>query len=216
MLKDKILAELRKKYPGLSQTVLGLLAEKLEPTTTEESQIEAAVAGLENLPIKPADYAALLQREGDRRVSEAEKKWKKPADDKKEDKEDKKDEDPNNPNAALAKQLQAMMEKLNQIEQKDKQRTVAQKLEAQLKEKKIPLAFAKGLTIDSEDDLETAIQQAESSYQEVKQELTNQGLISGLPKPGGQAGGAAGAEKTAQQVDAEIKAWAEKDKVKSN
>jgi hypothetical protein len=210
MLKEKILAELRKKYPGLSSSVLGLLAEKLEPTTTEESQIEGAVAALENLPIKPSDYAAFLQKESDRRVTEALRK-KTPETEPK-PKED--ETDPKDPTSKLAKQLEALQQKLDSFERKESQRTIEQKLHDKLKEKKIPAQFARGILIEKEEDLETAVLEAETSYQEVKQHFTNAGLITGLPKPGG-TGAPAGTDKTAAQVDADIKAWAEKGKSKN-
>lgn len=204
-MRDKILAELRKKYPGLAANVLGLLAEKLEPTTTEESQIEAAVAGLENVPIKPADYAAFLQKESDRRVTEALKK--KPAEPTPTPQQ--KEEEPGDANSALAKQVAALMAKLEGLEKKETQKTVTEQLHAKLKEKKIPLHFAKN--IDSLDELDAAIEHAEKAYTEVKQELINDGLIASNGKPGGGTGGDQGT-KSKEAAAADIKAWAEKSK----
>jgi hypothetical protein len=203
-MREKILAELRKKYPGLSAAVLGLLAEKLEPTTTEESQIETAVSGLENLPIKPADYAALLQKEGDRRVTEALKK--KPTE---QTPTPQKEDEPADPTAKLMKQIEAMSAKLEAIEKKESQKTVAEQLHAKLKEKKIPLQFAQN--INSIEELDSAVETAEKAYTEVKQELINEGLISGLGKPGGGGADTLG-NKTKTAAEADIKAWAEKNK----
>ena len=204
-MKEKILAELRKKYPGLHASVLGLLAEKLEPTVTEDNQIEAAVTALETQPIKPADYAALLQKEGDRRVTEALKKKVDPP-------APKKEEDHTPPDdSAVGKQLQAVMAKLEALEKKENHKAVSEKFYAKLKEKKIPLQFAAGVSYESADDLEAAIQSAEKNFLDVKQEMINQGLVSGLGKPAGGGEGVPG-DKAATVLDAEIKAWAEKGK----
>jgi hypothetical protein len=208
MFKDKILAELRKKYPGLAANVLGLLSEKLEPTVTEEGQIETAVAGLENLPIKPQDLAAFLQKEGDRRVTEALKKKVEPTPPK--DDPAPKD-DPTDQSSALAKQLAALSAKLEAIEKKESQKTVTDQLHAKLREKKIPVQFASGIQIQSVEELDAAVQQAEATFTEVRQEMVNEGLVAALPKPGG-SGGFDPQTKNVAAVDAEIKAWAEKAK----
>ena len=69
--KAKILAQLVKDYPGLSKHVLGLIADKLAAKVTDESEIEGAIAELENTPISIKDYADFLQKETDRRVAAA-------------------------------------------------------------------------------------------------------------------------------------------------
>lgn len=72
---EKILAQLVAKHPGVSKSVLGLLAKKLADKVTEESQIEGVITDYEtNSPISIKEYADLLQSESDKRVTEALKK----------------------------------------------------------------------------------------------------------------------------------------------
>ncbi len=75
---DKILAQLLVRNPGVSKIVLGLLADKMASKITEENQIEGVIKEYENNSlISVAEYAALVQKEGDKRVSDALKKVKK-------------------------------------------------------------------------------------------------------------------------------------------
>jgi hypothetical protein len=207
MLKDKILAELRKKYPGLAANVLGLLAEKLEPTVSEESQIEAAVTALENSPIKPADYAQFVQKEGDRRVTEALKKTPPKTDPPKNDPP--KPADPNDPLAQLLQEVTKGTAKREQLEKREGQKTVTEQFHAKLTEKKIPISLAKIVNPESADQLDEALATVEAEWNTMKQDLTNQGLLTSLPKPGG-IGTPGVVEQKKDAVEADIKAWAQK------
>lgn len=73
MFKEKILAQLATKFPGVSKKFLSIWAAKLEAKVTEESAIEGVVNELDNLPIPIPDLALEFQKEGDRRVAEAKK-----------------------------------------------------------------------------------------------------------------------------------------------
>lgn len=73
-MKQKLLVQLITKYLGMSRIFLGLYANKLAAKVTEESQIQAVIDELENLPISIPELAAEFQKEGDRRVTEAQKK----------------------------------------------------------------------------------------------------------------------------------------------
>lgn len=201
MYKEKILAELRKKFPGLPANILGLIADKLSARATEESQIEGLVTELDNLPISITDYAAFLQKEGDRRVTEAEKKWKEknpdnpnPTDDK-----DKKDPPPNNP---LAKEMEELRKEFLALKQEKTQTELTTQLHAKLKEKKIPVQFAKGFTVDKAEDLDTVLESVEQHYTNTRQEMINSGLISSEAPVGG------GTTLKTDNVEADIKGWA--------
>ena len=74
---EKILAQLMAKNPGVSKVILGLIAKKIAEKVTEENQIEGAITEYEsNSPVTIAEYADLLQKEGDKRVATALKKAK--------------------------------------------------------------------------------------------------------------------------------------------
>lgn len=204
MHKAKILAQLQAKYPGVAKAVLELVADKLAQTVTEETAIEGAITELEKLPIGIKEYGDLLQKEGDRRVTEAQKKFK----------SEKEKDDPNPPNPgadpkdkgddSLKKMLEQLTAKIDNLEKKSSQQTLTEQLNKRLTEKKIPLQFVKGRTIESEDQLDTIEQEIEADYAAVKQELVNQGFVE-TPKPGG---GGKGGDPSKASVEADIKAWA--------
>lgn len=75
MLKQ-IQAKLEAKFPGLSKVFLGLIAAQMATKVTEESGIDAAIAELDNAPISITILASEFQKEGDRRVTDAEKTFK--------------------------------------------------------------------------------------------------------------------------------------------
>ncbi len=76
-MRKQILAQLRKQFTGVSEKVLGLIADKLAKTVTEESGIEDAITALDEGPISIKEYADFLQRDGDARVQAALAKVKK-------------------------------------------------------------------------------------------------------------------------------------------
>lgn len=203
MHKAKILAQLQAKYPGVAKAILELVADKLAQTVTEETAIEGAITELEKLPIGIKEYGDLLQKEGDRRVTEAQKKFK--------SEKDKDDPNPPNPGAdpkdkgddSLKKMLEQLTVKLDNLEKKSTQQSLSEQLNKRLADKKIPLQLAKGRTIESEDQLETIEQEIEADYAAMKQELVNQGFVE-TPKPGGGSGG----DPSKAAVEADIKAWA--------
>lgn len=203
MLRLKILAQLKTKYPGVASAVLELIATKLAATVTEEAGIDGAITGLDNMPITVTEYAELLQKEGDRRVTEAQKKFQK--NDKKDDPKD----DPNPPGGGddpmkvILKQMETMSKELADFKASKTRETLHEKLVAALKEKKIPTVLAKGRVIESEDQLEGLVTEIEADHVALKQDLANQGF-SEQPKP---AGGLPG-PTSAKAMEAEIQAWA--------
>lgn len=205
-MRDKILAELNKKYLGLSKKVLGLVADKLAKTVTEETQIEGAVAALENLPISLKEFADFVQTEGDTRVTEALKKVKtekKPG----ETEETKTEDDLKDPNAKLFKMIADLSTKVDGFQKEKVQSTLSQKLQASLTEKKIPLQLAKGRVIEKEEDLETAIAEIETDWTTIKQENANAGFGSTTTPA---SGGGLGVKPDAAKAD--IAEWAAKGK----
>jgi hypothetical protein len=203
-MREKILAELRKKYAGLPAHLLGLVADKLATKVTEDSQVEGAVGELENLPISLTDYAKVLQQEGDRRVTEAQKEF-----DKKNPKSDPPKNDPVPDDApawakALINQVSEQSKTIQQLQQEKVQGSLQQRLAAILAEKKIPAQLANGRTIEKPEDLDTVVAAIESDYTALKQDMNNQGLLnmSGTPQSGS-GGGVGGDTKT---VEADIAA----------
>ncbi len=199
-MKEKILAQLIAKNPGVSKVVLGLLADKLAVTVTEESAIEGAISELDKGPISIKDYADFLQKEADKRVADALKKAGKtdpPKDDPKNDPP--KNDDP------IAAQLAAINEKLALLEKEKTQGKLSEKLSAALKEKKIPLALAKGRVPQSEEELESVLSEIETDWTETKQQLANEGFAQVDPPKGGNSG-----DVSKATVEADWKAWAAK------
>ncbi|MBU7577205.1 MAG: hypothetical protein KAF40_04010 [Flavihumibacter sp.] len=203
MHKANILAQLQAKYPGVAKAILELVADKLAQTVTEETAIEGAISELEKAPIGIKEYGDLLQREGDRRVTEAQKKFK-----------SEKSDDPNPPNPgadpkdkgddSLKKMLEQLTAKIDGLEKRSAQQSLSEQLNKRLTDKKIPLQLAKGRLIESPDQLDTIEQEIEADYAAMKQELANQGFAE-TPKPGGGGSGGDASQKT---VEADIKAWA--------
>lgn len=210
MLKGKILAQLKAKFPGVPNSVLELVATKLAATVTEESAIEGAIQNLDNSPISITEYADLLQKEGDRRVTEAKKKFET---EKEGQQQQQQQGQQGNEGAAggstgsgtdaLAKQLAEINQKLQSLEQKETRNKLTEKLHKALAEKKIPLALAKGRFVESEDQLEGLLAEIEADHTALMQDLANEGF-SKQPKPGSGAGG----DPSKKAVESDIKAWA--------
>lgn len=209
MHRAKILAELKKKFPGLSVEFLGLIAIQLESKVTEESQIEGVVTGLDNSPIAIPVLAADFQKEGDKRVTAAQKKWK--------------EENPANPelpkpepipnppkpedaNSQLLKAISDLRTEVTTMRQRESQKTLSEKLATKVLEKKIPARFLKGRTVEKEEDLDTVVAEIEQDFNDTKQEFINEGL-------GNSTTPSSGITTTkSTTVDADITAWANKGK----
>lgn len=212
MLKAKIIAELRKKYPGMRPSVLALFAEKLETTVTEESQIEGAINGLEDGLIKPSEFNKIVQSDGDKRVNDAlqKKTDPKPTDPKPEDPKP----DDNDPLAKVLNEISKLNNKISDLEKKDSQKSVQEQLHAKLKEKKIPLQLAKGVNLESADELDSAFEGIEKEWADMQKTLQDQGLMGTLPRPGG---GVQNIIETSDDkaVKSDIEAWAKKGEKKT-
>ena len=196
-MKEKILAFLKSKLTGVSESYLSGVAETLSKTITEESQIETAISAgvIETLKFS----AAQLQIEGDKRATEAQKTAVKNAFEKlgldENGKPLKKDTptppaDPNDLKALIQEAVNAAINPLQErINGYDKEKTTAQltsKLTAKLKEKGIPESYLKGrnLSIEKEDEIDNLITGIESDYNGFKQEMAEQGVIISTPVSG--------------------------------
>ena len=201
-MKDKILQSLRNKYKnlGLSDKVLEGIAEMLALTTTEESNIETATAGVENL-------AKGFQSDADRIRTEATIKAKaeiKGGEQQKQEPEPKNDDVP-----AWAKGLidsnKALSEKLATIELGKTTSTRKETLEAKLKDapatiKAKTLKDFDRMQFVTDDDFAAYLTETETDLGAVTQEFANKGLAGhSSPLTGGGA--------TEASLDADIKAW---------
>jgi hypothetical protein len=214
-MREKILAKLKAKFSGLPIAFLGLFADKMATTVTEEDKIDGAIATLDTLPVPLPDLAADWQKEGDRRVADAKKEW-----DKKNPKPPGpgKTDPPTNeppetdPNKILLQTVQNLAKQVEEMRTHTTQKTLAEKLHAKLAEKKIPLVYAKGRIPEKEEDIETLVAEIEADHQAVKQDLINQGFSQQTPPVGGESA----IQKPTGKEDADIHKWAEQRKKQAN
>lgn len=217
----QILLKLQAKHPGLRKALLETFAKKLAAKVTEEDKIDAAIADLDNLPITLPELDAELQREGDKRVTEASKKDPKKGkkkgakdedddDDTDDDDLDVKDPKEGDPNQSITqmlklmhKQQKALADEIKGLKTEKTQQTFAEKLKAQLTEKKIPHHLVKNVKVESEADLLAAVTDAEVAWTEIKQQF-NDVKLDGQQSP---TGGIPGSKATGKE-DADIAAWA--------
>lgn len=198
-MKEKILAELKKKYSGLSNELLGLIADKLAVKITTDEQIRGGIDELENLPISLPDYATFLQKEGDRRVSTATQTHERTLREKYDFKE--KGNTPNPPNppnpptppgpgpdSELAAQVKAVADKLLMMERREQQQQMQDQFIKKLTEEKIPVTFARGRVIEQPEQIDAMLAEAKAEYTEVKQTLINEGLGEGTAPISGNGG----------------------------
>lgn len=217
-MKEKILAQLRVKFPGVSKELLGRIADKLTAKVTAEDQIQGAIGELDNHPLSITDYAAFLQAEGDRRVTDAQRTWQQEqqaAGDEDEEPDDpkptkpavkgKKDKGGDDPISKLTTVVTQLANTVANMQKEGNQKTLTEQLHLKLGDKKIPVTFAKGRTVEKLEDLETVFAEIESDFTAVKQDLINQGL-GGNSLPAGGGGRDVGKTK----VEADIGAWAQK------
>jgi hypothetical protein len=213
MFKEKILAQLVIKFPGVSKKFLGLWADKLQTKVTEESQIQGVIDALDNLPVPITELATEFQKEGDVRVTEAKKKWEKenpPKPGPKTDPEPPKDDDLPADTPAYVKTMYEQNKKLAQMVEglvkKDTHQTISQKVSAHEKIKGISASFwNKRALPESEEGIEAFAEDVAKDYQTFVQEAKDKGLAIQTPPAGGTGGAASGT-----QIDPAIKQFAEK------
>lgn len=209
-MKSKILAELVKKFPGLSKEFLGFIASKLEAKVTEESGIEGAITELDKvLPIK--DQADFFQSESDRRVTAAKKKFDE--DHKKKEEEEQTEEvdetDPadkkkkKKPEAISKEDLTKLETRIAAFEKKEAEAKLNDLLKNSLSEKKIPLRYLRGRVLESEDKLAGMLTEIEKDWTEDKQALINEGYSGSRPPLGGNGNTSKTASK--EEIDSVVK-----------
>lgn len=195
-MKQKILAFLKGKLQGTSESYLSGIAEHYATTITEESQIETTLNDgvIDLLKLN----AGILQTEGDRRATEAQKTAVKNAFEKLGLDENGKPKTPATPPAPPIDptSVEAMLTKLfdekimplqNKIAGFEKEKTQSQlmgKLTSKLKEKGVSEKFYKGrnLNIESEDSIEQLANEIETDWNEFVQEKAEQGVVINIPQ----------------------------------
>ena len=208
-MKEKILQQLRAKFPGTQNVVLDRVADNLSQTVTEESGIETAIAGVEPL-VK--SFSEILQTETDRVSTKAQetalKNWREKHG---LDENGKPIQEPNPPAGGqggktgggsddkTSEELKKLQDRLEAFEKKEKQGELMNSLKGKLKEKKIPEAFIKGRTVESEDQIDNVLKEIETDFNGVKQQLINDGAL--IEKPADPLG-------PTDKADEEIEAWA--------
>ena len=179
------MAELKKKFDGqLTTKFMESLSDRLALKIKEESEIEGAIAELENSPIKITD----LQAEGDRRAT-AEQAKQKDLKEKIKELESKKEPPKEPEKVSDNNSLKALEEKIEEMEKDRKRREAKSKLEAKAKEKKIPQVLIENANVESEEEIEEALVNLEAKSKELKQQFLDDGLVTEPPKkPSGGAG----------------------------
>lgn len=201
-MREKILAKLHEKFAGLSKNALGLIADKLAKKVTEESGIDQAIMDFDNA-VGVKDFADDLQRESDRRVTEAQKEWEK--------KNPKpptppKTDEPPKPGEDIPAWAKALTDQISTLTREKVQTSIRSKAAELLKE--VPESYWKGRALpEKEEDLQGFVDTVNKDYGDFKQSLIDQGLMAATPPSGGGTGNP-GKGANEKQLDAEIQGWA--------
>jgi len=191
-MKVKILAQLKKQFPGVPNNLLDRVASVLEKTVTKEEDIETAVNASAGLV---QEFSAFHQSEADRRVTEAVLKREAELKAELEKKGTPKpgEQKPDVPEwaQALIDSNKALAEKVANYESANSQKTLSEKLVAMLNEKKIPATFfvnsIEGKTFKDEAEMLSFAAKIETNFNEFNQELIEKGLMQvSTPILGGQ------------------------------
>lgn len=205
-MKEKILAFLKTKLNGISESFLSGVADTFSKTIKEEKDIETVITdGI----IETLKYSATqLQIEGDRRATEAQKTAlknfqekhglnedgtpiKKPVGRPSKTKDD--DSDPDEPawfTAFKKEQADSVAALKSKIEKQEQEKTLAvlsEKVKAHEKLKDIPAWYLKkcNLIPESEDKIEQLAISIETDWNEAKQFEAERGVIISVPPEGG-------------------------------
>lgn len=204
-MKEKILAQLVTKYPGVSKKFLGLYASKLEAKVTEESEIEGVLNELDNLPISIPDLAAEFQKEGDNRVTVAKKEWLKTPP--KPDAPPKTDPPAQDPPAddtpawvkAILDSNKALTDKVLAIEKKEAVQTIQQRIKSNEKLKGVPEPILALIPApEKEEDIDGYVEKVSTAWEQVKPAGIQTTRVAGG------SGGTAKPKQTKEELDALI------------
>jgi hypothetical protein len=202
-MKEKILTFLKSKLSGLSNVYLEGVAEFYSKTITDEKTIETTLTdGVIDLLKFNADH---IQKEGDKRATEASKTAVQTYETKHNLKDGKiigaeppKTEPPAQPgDTQTAKQILELTNKVNSFEAEKLKAKLLADLHKRLTEKKIPIEFAKGVKLEKAEDLDAAFTEVETSFNAVKQELINNNVLIESPVV---AQGTSSAESIKQEI----------------
>lgn len=192
-MKEKVLAFLKTKLNGVAESYLSGVADYYSKTITEESELETVlndtVVGLLKM------NAAMLQQEGDRRATEAQKTALKNFMDRYGIGEDGKPKTTPTPTAdptpieamlekLLSEKLNPLQAKLTEFEQKEQQALRMNKLNERLSAAGIPKSFISGrnINLQSDEEIEVFAKKIETDFIGVKQELADSGVILSIPR----------------------------------
>jgi hypothetical protein len=167
-MREQIIAQLKAKLQtlgvkNLSKSRIDAIADKLAQKITEESQIDGKLDELNEV----FPFAEIAKQDDQLRTLKAEKPKPQPNNPPKDD------EPPVDETPAWAK---ALLNKVEALEKEKKQSALSEKLTKAIADKKIPAAFLKGRTIESEDQLDAVVSEIEADFTAVKQDLVNQGF----------------------------------------
>lgn len=192
-MKEKVLAFLKTKLNGVAESYLSGVADYYGKTITEESEIETALNDTVIGLLKT--NAVILQQEGDRRATEAQKTALKNFMEKNGLDENGKPKTTPTPPAdptsiealvekLLSEKLNPLQAKLTEFEQKEQQVLRMNKLNERLSAAGIPKAFISGrnISLQSDEDIETFATQIETDFVGVKQELAESGVVLSIPR----------------------------------
>ena len=193
-MKEKIVAFLKGKLHGTSESYLNGIAEHYAKNMTDETQIETTFNDgvIDLLQLN----AGILQTEGDRRATEAQKTAIKNAFEKLGlDETGKPKVTPPQitpPLADIENRLARLLdERLSPLQEKilgfEKEKTQSQlmgKLTSKLKEKDIPESYYKGrnISIENENDIDTIAATIETDFGVFRQELVDSGVVISVPQ----------------------------------
>jgi membrane-bound lytic murein transglycosylase B len=203
-MQDKIKAQLRAKLnalgvKNLSQARIDVIADKLSLKITDESEIDAKLDELNE--IQPFAEIAKFddwQRARDNKRNTQQQQQQSTTQSAAGDSTDEPD---------LKAMFAELKSKLETMEKEKQTNKLQETLLKKVSEKKIPASFVKGRTIESEDQLDSVLQEIETDFTAVKQELVNQGFSQSTTPIGGVS-----TIKT-DSVDKDIEAWAKKNAI---
>jgi hypothetical protein len=164
-IKEQLKAKLKAAGVNLSNKRMDAIADRLSTKITKEEEIDAKLDELNELsPF--AEMAKFDDYERAKEAKEKEDKKKKDAEDAAAAAKDKEEEKPADSAKAKDDEMPAWFkpyaEDLQSIKKKETQTTLRQQLEAKMKEKNIPMVFAKGRTLEKEEDIEALVTELEA------------------------------------------------------
>jgi hypothetical protein len=165
-IKEQLKAKLKAAGVNLSNKRMDAIADRLSTKITKEEEIDAKLDELNEL----SPFAEMAKFDDYERAKEAKEK----EDKKKKDAEDaaaaaakdKEEEKPADSAKAKDDEMPAWFkpyaEDLQSIKKEKTQTTLREKLAQQMKEKNIPMVFAKGRTLEKEEDIEALVTELEA------------------------------------------------------